>query len=352
MDYRILSACLERHYEPSDYPSILMQTEDFNRRKPFKGMRILEATPLFFNTSAKLLPLLAGGAEVVLSLRPGVPRDEQFVAWAQKIGIQTQATPAGPFDLVSDCIGLHADLAPRYGFAELTHSGTGYYRQCGKPCFNTDGGRIKRIEGALGTGDGLIRGMAHFGYTVGSGQHWVLFGFGKIGSGVGLRLRKAGAEVTVVESVTVRSHLEGTPLGDFPWIDMEDVEAVAAAVRSATHIVTATSVAGVIGRCYPREAFDHGQVLVNIGAEDEYGPEFEPKRVLNHKVAINFALGEPTHLRYIETTFALQNAGLEWVIGHQELQGVINPSEEMEERFLGIVRRAGAIAGELELIGL
>ena len=93
-------------------------------------------------------------------------------------------------------------------------------------------------------------------------------------------------------------------------MDMEDPDAVVAAVRRATHIVTATSVAGVIGRRYPVEPFLEGQVLVNIGAEDEYGPLFPEQSVLNRKVAVNFALEEPTHLRYIETTFALQNAGL------------------------------------------
>lgn len=64
------------------------------------------------------------------------------------------------------------------------------------------------------------------------------------------------------------------------------------------------------------EPFLEGQVLVNIGAEDEYGPLFPEQSVLNRKVAVNFALEEPTHLRYIETTFALQNAGLEWILNH------------------------------------
>lgn len=78
--------------------------------------------------------------------------------------------------------------------------------------------------------------------------------------------------VEVVEAVAVRGRLENTPEGDFPFVDMEDPDAVVAAVRRATHIVTATSVAGVIGRRYPVEPFLEGQVLVNIGAEDEYGP--------------------------------------------------------------------------------
>ncbi|MFQ8806394.1 MAG: hypothetical protein ACLR8Y_16520 [Alistipes indistinctus] len=129
---------------------------------------------------------------------------------------------------------LHSDLRPKYGFAELTHSGIGYYADCDKPCFNTDGSRIKRIEGALGTGDGLIRGLQAFGLGVESSQRWLLFGFGKIGSGVGMRLRAAGVPVEVVEAVAVRGRLEDTPVGDLPFVDMEDPDAVVAAVRRAT----------------------------------------------------------------------------------------------------------------------
>lgn len=46
--------------------------------------------------------------------------------------------------------------------------------------------------------------------------------------------------------------------------------------------------------------------------------------MLNRKVAVNFALEEPTHLRYIETTFALQNAGLEWILNHPEARGIVD----------------------------
>ena len=343
---------LESHYAPQDYPVIRAQYNDFQARRPFAGLRILEATPLFFNTIAKFLPLVAGGAEVTLSHIGGVPYDPAFIEWAEAQGIRIATNKEEGFDLVSDCIGLHSDLRPKYGFAELTHSGIGYYADCDKPCFNTDGSRIKRIEGALGTGDGLIRGLQAFGLGVESSQRWLLFGFGKIGSGVGMRLRAAGVPVEVVEAVAVRGRLENTPVGDFPFVDMEDPDAVVAAVRRATHIVTATSVAGVIGRRYPVEPFLEGQVLVNIGAEDDYGPLFPEQSVLNRKVAVNFALEEPTHLRYIETTFALQNAGLEWVLNHPEARGIVVPPEPMQESLLEIVRREGAIAGELRLIGL
>lgn len=347
-----LSTYLQQHYLPADYPVIRAQCADFLRRRPFERLKILEATPLFFNTIAKFLPLIAGGAQVTLSHIEGVPYDPAFIEWAERIGLQVARQKGEGYDLVSDCIGLHSDLYPRYGFAELTHSGIAYYTHSAKPCFNTDGSRVKRIEGALGTGDGLIRGLQLFGQRVEPSQRWLLFGFGKIGSGVGIKLKATGAQVEVVESRSMRDRLQQTPVGAFPFIDMTDREAVVAAVQRATHIVTATSVAGVISRSYPVEPFLQGQVLVNIGAEDEYGEKFPESAVLNRKVAINFALEEPTHLRYIETTFALQNAGLEWILHHPEAHGIVTPSETMQEQLLDIVRREGTIADELQLIGL
>ena len=352
MKYDFIAQYLVEKYTAADYPVIRAQAADFARRRPFAGVRILEATPLFFNTSAKILPLMAGGAEITLSLIPGVPRDERFIQWISSNGIATTCTPDDSFDLISDCIGLHSKLHPHIGYAELTHSGISHYEHCTKPCFNSDGGRIKRIEGALGTGDGLIRGLKHFELDVGPGQRWLLFGFGKIGSGVGIRLKATGATVTVVEASANRKLLHGTPVGDFDWVDMTDVRSVSRAAQTATHIVTATSVPGVIGRNYPVDAFRTGQILINIGAEDEYGPEFQSDEVVNGKVAVNFALEEPTHLRYIETTFALQNAGLEWLIGHPDAHGIVTPPDTLEEQLLDIVRKEGSIGPELKLIGL
>ena len=115
---------LESHYAPQDYPVIRAQYNDFQGRRPFAGLRILEATPLFFNTIAKFLPLVAGGAEVTLSHIGGVPYDPAFIGWAEAQGIRIATNKEEGFDLVSDCIGLHSDLRPKYGFAELTHSVT------------------------------------------------------------------------------------------------------------------------------------------------------------------------------------------------------------------------------------
>lgn len=343
---------LESHYTPADYPTIAAQVADFSARRPFEGLRILDATPLFFNTLAKYLPLLSGGAHLTLSGVEGVPQDPNFVAWARQEGLPVITTAEGDYDLISDCIGLHAGMNPRLGFAELTHSGLARYEGCSKPCFDSDSSKIKEIEAILGTGDGLIRGLGAQDMQVDKAQRWLLFGFGKIGRGIAMRLRHAGAEVVVVEAAKNRSQLKGAPGGDFPFIDMSSVEAVRQAVEQASHIVTATSVPHVISQSYPIEPFLRGQILINMGAEDEYGPRFAPQQVLNGKVALNFALEEPTHLRYIETTFALQNAGLEWIIKNKDQSGITQAPSEIQQTLIATLREKGRINTELTWIDL
>lgn len=352
-----LTDFLETQYLQEDYPTLRAQCSDFSARQPFLGVRILDATPLFFNTTAKYLPLLAGGAHLTLSCVEGVPYDPKFVEWISDIGmpiiknLEAERSVAR-YDLISDCIGLHADLNPKIGFCELTRSGLERFKYSSKPCFDSDSSRIKRIEAALGTGDGFARGLQASGHEISPDQRWLLFGFGKIGQGVAFRLRAAGAFVTVVESKSCQNRLKGTPVGDFPWIDMNDSEAVTNAVCQSTHIVTATSSEGVIGRNYPIKPFLEGQLLINMGAEDEYGPGFRDDQVLNRKRALNFSLPEPTRLRYIETTFALQNAGLEWLLYHPHSSGIIPAPESLQEDLLSHVRSHGAIRHELALIGL
>ena len=92
-------------------------------------------------------------------------------------------------------------------------------------------------------------------------------------------------------------------------------------------------------------------VMANMGVVDEFGPEVPETRVLNGKRPLNFILPEPTRLRYIDPTMALDNLGaLELRRGNVPC-GVNAPPPELEEDILAAVRSGGLIADELELIG-
>lgn len=62
-------------------------------------------------------------------------------------------------------------------------------------------------------------------------------------------------------------------------------------------------------------------LIANMGVEDEFGPEVPAERVLNAKSPLNFVLEEPTHLKYIDPTMALDNYGALEVLGGALLRG-------------------------------
>ena len=119
-----------------------------------------------------------------------------------------EAESRGEFvDLVLDCAGPFAGLHPKIGFVELTRSGVQYYKDAKKPVFVADSGIVKRIETSLGTGDGYFRALEKLGYGVFGekaqgagfeGLRLLVFGSGKVGSGIALQGVRRGCCVTVV----------------------------------------------------------------------------------------------------------------------------------------------------------
>ena len=67
-----------------------------------------------------------------------------------------------------------------------------------KPVFIADSGRIKRIETCLGTGESYYRAMAQIGYKDWANKNLVVFGSGKVGTGLITYAHKMGAHVYVV----------------------------------------------------------------------------------------------------------------------------------------------------------
>ena len=95
---------------------------------------------------------------------------------------------------------------------------------------------------------------------------------------------------------------------------------------------------------------DSDALLVNMGADDEFGPDIPPERAVNRKRPVNFMLPEPTATRYIDPTLALHNAGiLELMRGGS---GIMVPRAELEEEILADVRAAGVISDEIAAMGL
>lgn len=349
-----LAERVEARYAPNEYPALLDELERARDERPFEGVSLLDCTPLFTNTLAKFLPLLAGGAELAASVSPRIPHDPAVAKWLEDLGfpvVSERHPPTGSYDVILDCDGSRADLRSGCGVCELTRSGLYRYREATTPVVLVDSSRIKEIETTLGTGNGYLRGMRQLGQADFANRRVVLFGYGKVGRGVALACAAAGAAVTAVDRTDAGLDFDRTAVRDV--IDLNDVESVRTAVRTADHVVTATGIRGAMRR-FGLSAADLARPLVSaIGIEDEWAGAVRPPRLLAEGRAVNFCLQEPTLLRYIDPTMALSNESAhDLIAGRITATGIVSPRPETEAACLKSVFDAGLITGEIAHLGL
>ena len=315
-----------RRYGEQEAPALSAQFRRWSVMRPLAGLRVLDATPLFFNTTMKHAVLLAGGADLTVACG-SMPCDPEMPNYLTSFGIDVRRDPVdGEYDVVLDCAGAHCETPAAFGYAELTRSGIPRYVGRCVPVFATDSSRIKSIETALGTGDGCLRAMKELGLDP-RGHRILLFGHGRVGRGIELRLVKAGARCIVVDP-------------------KEGKEFRPNLLNGAWAVVSATGVAGALAQ-HARELVASGALLINMGAEDEFGPDVPPERAVNEKLPINFRLAEPTRMRYIDATMALHNAAAEFLARGDALPGLIVPPRDIEETILSDTFAAGLITQEV-----
>ena len=201
----ILSSVLDEAYLPNEYPALAALEDEWTLNRPFEGLRVLVATPIYRNTMTQYRALLAGGAKLLVGFW-GM-NDGEIVEFLKDNGVPVvspaemlEAESRGEFvDLVLDCAGAFAGLHPKIGFVELTRSGVQHYNDAKKPVYVADSGIVKRIETSLGTGDGYFRALEKLGYGESfEGKRLLVFGSGKVGSGIALQGVRRGCNVTVV----------------------------------------------------------------------------------------------------------------------------------------------------------
>lgn len=211
-----------------------------------------------------------------------------------------------------------------------------------------DAGKLKQIETSLGTGDGYVRALAALGHSNLNGQLVVIFGGGKVGRGVALAAQHAGAQVTTIDDPRRVSALPGVTL-----IDMYDRHAIEQTFATAYCVVSTTGQHNALAHRFDAQSLIASSALiVNMGVEDEYGPGIPAERAINGKAPVNFILDEPTHLKYIDPTMALDNEGIIELINQRLAPGINIPSPEQEESILATVMKNGVIRNDLESLEL
>ena len=367
----ILSSVLDEVYEKNEYPALAALESEWTHTRPFDGLRVLVATPIYRNTMTEYRALVAGGADLLVGFSEF--NDPDVVDFMREWGVPV-VTPAemleaesrGEFvDLVLDCAGPFAVLHPKIGFVELTRSGVHYYKNAEKPVYVADSGIVKRIETSLGTGDGYFRALEKLGFGGDfEGKKLLVFGSGKVGSGIALQGVRRGCNVTVVTDLKRgqsqnSATSETMPAGDFSAVleqngvdvvDCHDYAAVATLIENSDFVVTATGVKNALAAPELAPALlSTKAILANMGVEDEYGEVVPTEKVLNDKGPLNFILEEPTHLKYIDTSLALHAALAERLVQETATleDGLHFPPQEIEQRLLTIAIQNGVIGPEI-----
>ncbi len=337
------------HYPQQEWPTLLQQAKEWGSSRPLAGLRILDATPLYRNTLGKFMPLIAAGAELYVPWRPLLPTSAEVEALLPRFGIRRAGKRDNFFDIILDCAGQCNRLTPTLGACELTRTGVERYERATFPVFNADGGRIKRIETILGTGESFLRALAQLGHADVAGRRLLTVGYGKVGRGIVHYARKAGMQVTVADVADVSADLPS----EVRSVSVDDREAFHAAILNSWCMVTATGHIGALRRKLDIAALLNAPVLLaNMGVEDEYGASVPEARVLNHKKPLNFILEDPTRMRFIETTMALHNAcALELLTADLPHCSLLPPAD-VEERLLATACTAGLIANDLAEAGI
>lgn len=334
----LLQEKVSKLYGHKDHPCLHDQFLRFEAAQYFKGLKILHATPIFRNSIPKLLPLLGSGARVDVALPRGIPFDIEILKTLKSAGVnclETNESVKNEYDVLLDCIGSYAHLSPTYGAVELTKSGEIYYAN--KKCISVDQSKIKTIEDKWGTSDGFLRACEEYKIDL-LDKKIVIIGLGKVGLGIYLRIQTLSNHITVIEKDPDKKLSHNHRL-----ISHLSKKEVKMAISTADIVITATGV-----KCIVEDHFDptmfKGRTLINVGAEDEFGSAFSKHEVFNDKLPANFILSEPTRLKYLDATFALQSECIRTLLEKKNEEfKIIPPSIEIENYLLKISEEIGGI---------
>ncbi len=337
---------LTAHYRPEEFPVLLGLFEQWSKSRPLEGLRVIDASPVFFNTCAKYAALLAAGAQLTVAFSKVMPHDQTMFRRLDAYGIThlwAEKARDG-YDVVMDCAGALAHLRSRYGYVELTRSGAQHYADCAQPVFMVDDGNIKRIETCLGTGESFFRALRRLNYPVKAGESIVVIGGGKVGRGIALNALNKGLRVSVADVADITP-----PHPDARLINLvKEPAEFHAALDDCAYAVTATGRLNAL-RAYvdARRVCRSAALLANMGVEDEWGPDIPKDRILNHGKPLNFILPDPTLMCYIDPPLALHNQGAVELVNARVKSGINPPDRKIEELFLKVIRERGIIPPDM-----
>lgn len=299
--------------ERSELPLLTRLIERYARERPFDGAEVVFGHLLVRNSMVVAEAAWRGGARLTFADAHPSPADAPVRADLLRHGVRVmpleQAVRRGEWFLDVGAV-LGRRRTPR-GAAEVTRSGIHYYQDLACPVVSADDCRAKLIEGFFGTGDGFVRAWRQLlPDRPLEGLAAVVFGYGKIGRGVAHRLRRVPMRVTVAEADPSALRRAGSEGFDIVPSAGEELRR---RLELAQVVIAVTGRAGVIGRSIPAAWLRASRpALVNLGAEDEFGPPFGDDEILGgRELPLNFHLARPTRNRYVDPPLAAHLLALE-----------------------------------------
>ncbi len=308
----------EQRKEREALPVLGKLIERYSVETPFASQTVIFGHILVRNALVMVEALRRGGAEVILCDAHPSPADTAVRAAAARHRVPIlaidKAVQAG--DLYLDVGSVLGRRRTPRAAAEVTRTGILHYEKIDCPVVSADDCQSKYIEGFFGTGDGFVRAWQKVRPDDPLEGKWVVqFGYGKIGRGIAHQTQKAGMQVTVVDleaAACAQAEAEG-----FPAVKTAARTALKRALAQAEVVIAVTGIPGVLGQgILPGWIRANRPVLVNLGAEDEFGPAFGEDEILGGRsIPLNFHLPQPTRNRYVDPVLAAHLLALEAFLG-------------------------------------
>lgn len=312
-----------KFYAIPELPFLNTQRNLVMDTQPYKGIKILHNIPLTLATAFKVEILALGGAEVVVSSMKLLPPEQRAIDLLRQANFDVQLTHdfKEVFDFHLDCCAelIHIK-SPSIATVELTQTGSKIYQSAitNYPVISVDDSDLKVLETFFGTGDGFTRALyQHVGDKM-HNKSYVIFGYGKVGRGIAHALKKYTNHITVIDpTLNTSKSSEG-----IHYINANEKTLISQIIKKSFCAITATGIKDLISTFYSFNKSDfETSLLVNMGADDEYGSNFLTSDVVYDKKPFNFSLEEPTSYRYLDPIFYAHNLGIDIALSSSIQQG-------------------------------
>jgi adenosylhomocysteinase len=310
------------------------QWDEFNRIKPFKGLKILSNLHLTKATICKLAPLMVSGAKLKVTATKDLVKNKEVITYFSQEGIYVdpKKIQEDQYDIVLDCgASLIEKIHPTLGFIELTKSvDLEKYKKNTFNYINIDKTKLKEIENFYGTGDGFLRALLEQNLEI-NNKGFLIFGYGKVGQGILQALYPFTRSISIVE--IDEDKIKDARKKGIEAFNIRDYQKIKDRLKNTFLSVTATGEKGFISTYFKKEDFK-GVYKANMGTYDEWGHLFSKQEVMGNKNPLNFILSEPTKMKFLDPIFYAHNAAIKFLLHKDGLltKGEIDfPVSEVEK---------------------